>query len=67
MLPRRYVLTTDQSHAGSAGRVSRLTNRYAPAQVQAVVVGLSVRLDTAELLEKRVLSRFSHRKLVFGG
>lgn len=32
---------------------------------QAVVLGISCRLDADQLLEKRVLSRFSHRKLVF--
>jgi origin recognition complex subunit 4 len=30
-----------------------------------VVLGVSSRMDAAELLEKRVLSRFSHRKLIF--
>ncbi len=33
--------------------------------VRAAVVGVSVRTDAAELLEKRVRSRFSHRRLVF--
>uniref|UniRef100_A0A6N2MRK3 Origin of replication complex subunit 4 n=1 Tax=Salix viminalis TaxID=40686 RepID=A0A6N2MRK3_SALVM len=32
---------------------------------QAVVVGVSCRLDADQLLEKRVRSRFSHRKLLF--
>ncbi|KMZ59469.1 Origin recognition complex subunit 4 [Zostera marina] len=32
---------------------------------QAVVIGLSCRLDADQLLEKRVRSRFSHRKLLF--
>ncbi|XP_077243985.1 origin recognition complex subunit 4 [Tasmannia lanceolata] len=32
---------------------------------QAVVVGVSGRLDADQLLEKRVRSRFSHRKLLF--
>ncbi|KAL3636008.1 origin recognition complex subunit 4 [Castilleja foliolosa] len=32
---------------------------------QAVVVGASCRLDADQLLEKRVRSRFSHRKLLF--
>ncbi|XP_052180125.1 origin of replication complex subunit 4 isoform X2 [Diospyros lotus] len=32
---------------------------------QAVVVGMSCRLDADQLLEKRVRSRFSHRKLLF--
>ncbi|KAL2324157.1 hypothetical protein Fmac_023215 [Flemingia macrophylla] len=32
---------------------------------QAVVVGISCRLDADQLLEKRVRSRFSHRKLLF--
>ncbi|KAH6822468.1 origin recognition complex subunit 4 [Perilla frutescens var. hirtella] len=32
---------------------------------QAVVVGVSSRLDADQLLEKRVRSRFSHRKLLF--
>ncbi|KAK7310163.1 hypothetical protein RJT34_07486 [Clitoria ternatea] len=32
---------------------------------QAVVVGISCRLDSDQLLEKRVRSRFSHRKLLF--
>ncbi|CAN7124685.1 unnamed protein product, partial [Brassica rapa subsp. narinosa] len=32
---------------------------------QAVVIGISSRLDTDQLLEKRVRSRFSHRKLLF--
>ena len=34
--------------------------------VRAAIVGVSVRTDAAELLEKRVRSRFSHRRLVFG-
>ncbi|XP_020522688.1 origin of replication complex subunit 4 isoform X2 [Amborella trichopoda] len=34
-------------------------------QSQAVVVGVSCRLDADQLLEKRVRSRFSHRKLLF--
>ncbi len=33
--------------------------------VRAAVVGVSARTDAAELLEKRVRSRFSHRRLVF--
>ncbi|KAF3943908.1 hypothetical protein CMV_029576 [Castanea mollissima] len=32
---------------------------------QAVVIGVSCRLDADQLLEKRVRSRFSHRKLLF--
>lgn len=32
---------------------------------QAVVIGVSCRLDVDQLLEKRVRSRFSHRKLLF--
>ncbi|KAJ0971595.1 hypothetical protein J5N97_019554 [Dioscorea zingiberensis] len=32
---------------------------------QAVVIGVSCRLDADKLLEKRVRSRFSHRKLLF--
>lgn len=32
---------------------------------QAVVIGVSCRLDADQLLEKRVKSRFSHRKLLF--
>ncbi|RHN82344.1 putative origin recognition complex subunit 4, P-loop containing nucleoside triphosphate hydrolase [Medicago truncatula] len=32
---------------------------------QAVVLGISCRLDADQLLEKRVRSRFSHRKLLF--
>ncbi|KAM6561942.1 hypothetical protein CsatB_021940 [Cannabis sativa] len=32
---------------------------------QAVVIGISCRLDADQLLEKRVRSRFSHRKLLF--
>ncbi|CAM0882147.1 unnamed protein product [Alopecurus aequalis] len=32
---------------------------------QAVVIGMSCRLDADQLLEKRVRSRFSHRKLLF--
>ncbi|KAI8539008.1 hypothetical protein RHMOL_Rhmol09G0147400 [Rhododendron molle] len=32
---------------------------------QAVVIGVSSRLDADQLLEKRVRSRFSHRKLLF--
>ncbi|ESQ39950.1 hypothetical protein EUTSA_v10000894mg [Eutrema salsugineum] len=32
---------------------------------QAVVVGISSRLDADQLLEKRVRSRFSHRKILF--
>ncbi|KAG2709470.1 hypothetical protein I3843_05G219700 [Carya illinoinensis] len=32
---------------------------------QAVVIGVSCRLDADQLLEKRVRSRFSHRKLMF--
>uniref|UniRef100_A0A0A8Z9K8 Orc4 n=1 Tax=Arundo donax TaxID=35708 RepID=A0A0A8Z9K8_ARUDO len=32
---------------------------------QAVVIGVSCRLDADKLLEKRVKSRFSHRKLLF--
>ncbi|KAH0855382.1 hypothetical protein HID58_008065 [Brassica napus] len=32
---------------------------------QAVVIGISSRLDTDQLLEKRVRSRFSHRKILF--
>jgi origin recognition complex subunit 4 len=32
---------------------------------QAVVVGISSRLDADQLLEKRVRSRFSHRKFLF--
>ncbi|KAL8531779.1 hypothetical protein ACS0TY_008393 [Phlomoides rotata] len=32
---------------------------------QAVLVGVSCRLDADQLLEKRVRSRFSHRKLLF--
>ncbi|KAE9618718.1 putative origin recognition complex subunit 4, P-loop containing nucleoside triphosphate hydrolase [Lupinus albus] len=32
---------------------------------QAVVLGISCRLDADQLLEKRVRSRFSHRKLIF--
>ncbi|KAK6921667.1 Orc1-like, AAA ATPase domain [Dillenia turbinata] len=32
---------------------------------QAIVVGVSCRLDADQLLEKRVRSRFSHRKLLF--
>ncbi|XP_019164836.1 PREDICTED: origin of replication complex subunit 4 [Ipomoea nil] len=32
---------------------------------QAVVIGVSCRLDADQLLEKRVRSRFSHRKLIF--
>ncbi len=33
--------------------------------VRAAVVGVSVRTNVEELLDKRVLSRFSHRRLVF--
>ncbi|KAL7171073.1 hypothetical protein ACSBR2_035853 [Camellia fascicularis] len=32
---------------------------------QAIVIGVSCRLDADQLLEKRVRSRFSHRKLLF--
>ncbi|KAG8055831.1 hypothetical protein GUJ93_ZPchr0001g33048 [Zizania palustris] len=32
---------------------------------QAIVIGVSCRLDADQLLEKRVRSRFSHRKLIF--
>lgn len=32
---------------------------------QAVVIGISCRLDADQLLEKRVRSRFSHRKILF--
>ncbi|KAK4260754.1 hypothetical protein QN277_003832 [Acacia crassicarpa] len=32
---------------------------------QAVVIGISCRMDADQLLEKRVRSRFSHRKLLF--
>ncbi|XP_057991214.1 origin of replication complex subunit 4 isoform X2 [Hevea brasiliensis] len=32
---------------------------------QAVVIGVSCRLDVDQLLEKRIRSRFSHRKLLF--
>mmetsp|Transcript_25109 Transcript_25109/g.47456 ORF Transcript_25109/g.47456 Transcript_25109/m.47456 type:complete len:502 (-) Transcript_25109:143-1648(-) len=42
-----------------------ILNAMHSSQVQAVLLGVSCRLDAAELLEKRVLSRFSHRKLVF--
>jgi len=42
-----------------------ILNAMHSAQVQSVVLGVSSRMDAAELLEKRVLSRFSHRKLLF--
>eukprot|EP00897_Mesotaenium_endlicherianum_P002311 jgi/Mesen1/2107/ME000151S01375 len=35
------------------------------SEAQAAVVGVTCRLDADQLLEKRVRSRFSHRKLLF--
>ncbi|MCO5611933.1 hypothetical protein L7F22_066192 [Adiantum nelumboides] len=42
-----------------------LLNIMQSREAQAVVIGVSCRLDADQLLEKRVRSRFSHRKILF--
>ncbi|KAI5081885.1 hypothetical protein GOP47_0001628 [Adiantum capillus-veneris] len=42
-----------------------LLNIMQSREAQALVIGVSCRLDADQLLEKRVRSRFSHRKILF--
>ncbi|KAH7297782.1 hypothetical protein KP509_25G012200 [Ceratopteris richardii] len=42
-----------------------LLNTMQSKEAQALVIGVSCRLDADQLLEKRVRSRFSHRKILF--
>jgi origin recognition complex subunit 4 len=63
-----FILEEFDLFAGARHKQMLLYNLMDALQacgVRAAVVGVSVRTDAAELLEKRVRSRFSHRRLVF--
>ena len=63
-----FVLDDFDAFAPATRRQTLLYNLMDALQasaVRAVVVGVSVCVNAAEMLEKRVRSRFSHRRLVF--
>ncbi|KAJ4830265.1 origin recognition complex subunit 4, partial [Turnera subulata] len=55
----------DQFAQGKQRLLYSLLDAMQSVTSQAVVIGISSRLDADQLLEKRVRSRFSHRKLLF--
>ncbi|XP_028779595.1 origin of replication complex subunit 4-like isoform X1 [Neltuma alba] len=55
----------DQFAQGKQRLLYSLLDAMQSITSQAVVIGISCRLDADQLLEKRVRSRFSHRKLLF--
>ncbi|KAJ8478307.1 hypothetical protein OPV22_022034 [Ensete ventricosum] len=54
-----------QAYKGKQRLLYSLLDAMQTLTSQAVVIGVSCRLDADQLLEKRVRSRFSHRKLLF--
>ncbi|GMH25990.1 hypothetical protein Nepgr_027833 [Nepenthes gracilis] len=62
------VFVLDEFHHFAQGKqrlLYSLLDAMQSVTSQAVVVGISCRMDADQLLEKRVRSRFSHRKLLF--
>lgn len=55
----------DQFAQGKQRLLYSLLDAMNTVTSQAVVIGVSCRLDVDQLLEKRIRSRFSHRKLLF--
>ncbi|KAF6139297.1 hypothetical protein GIB67_021507 [Kingdonia uniflora] len=61
----QYQFSKSCSLQGKQRFLYSLLDAMQSVKSQAVVVGVSCRLDADQLLEKRVRSRFSHRKLLF--
>ncbi|KHN06716.1 Origin recognition complex subunit 4 [Glycine soja] len=65
---KTVIFVLDEFHLFAQGKQRLLYSLLDAMQSitsQAVVLGISCRLDADQLLEKRVRSRFSHRKLLF--
>ncbi|KAL2904760.1 Origin of replication complex subunit 4 [Bienertia sinuspersici] len=65
---KTIIIVLDEFHRFAQGKqrlLYSLLDAMQSVTSQAVVIGISCRLDADQLLEKRVRSRLSHRKLLF--
>ncbi|KAM7270523.1 hypothetical protein ACFE04_029737 [Oxalis oulophora] len=65
---KTIIFVLDEFHLFAQGKqrlLYSLLDAMQSVTSQAVVIGVSCQLDADQLLEKRVRSRFSHRKLLF--